>query len=591
MNKSWLKYGVMLLALCMVLFLTKHEVGGPNDAARMATIQALVEQHTFALDSSILVSNVDIMSRNGHAYSDKPPMLQFLGAIAYSPLYHMGIQFGNHYNIVYYLLTFLLAGIPYLIILYLMLNLLEMFNVSTFNWFIMYLLTAMGTLLFPFSFTFNNHLLTAMFIMMASYLWITSEKQHAAIKHLPLWLGILTAFAVTLELPTGGICLIGFFVLVLLHHRKDWYVYILGACIPLAVHFILNYHQTGDMIPAYLHKEFYQFKDSFWGGELGKKRMFGASIPGQYFHMLIGYRGLFLFSPILILGFYQAVKDSVCSRNYLRELGSLTVVLLLGTISSYAFQISDFGGGSYGLRWVIAAIPLLLFFTLRWLEENQSRVSRWSVMGLLAISLTIGWIGVYNPWPQNAVTPIPFLENIVYMTFHPPAPTTVIAEKILEHTSLDKGLAYYELGREAWKQNQLDTAVYYMKISLKYDPKPTLIYYQLGLLLDLSGHPEDAITTYQTLLKLEPDNTGAENNMAAFYLHAGRFDDAAALYQKIITQFPDKLNSRLAYSQVLLNQEKYPEALEQVRYVLKREPDNLSAQHLYTEIKSYIDRY
>jgi hypothetical protein len=107
---------VILCPLLTVLFFTQHHIGSPNDASRIATIQSLVEYHTFALDSVNLAAMVDVQKRNGHFQSDKPPMMQVLGAIVYYPLYKSGYTFDSHFSTVYYLLTLVLVGIPFVII-------------------------------------------------------------------------------------------------------------------------------------------------------------------------------------------------------------------------------------------------------------------------------------------------------------------------------------------------------------------------------------------------------------------------------------------------------------------------------------------
>ena len=113
---------VILCPLITVLFLTQHHIGSPNDESRMATIQALTEYHTFCFDSVHLEMGVDLMYRNGHYQSDKPPMMQILGALVYYPLYTLGFTFQSHFSLVYYLLTLILVGFPFVIICYLLFN-------------------------------------------------------------------------------------------------------------------------------------------------------------------------------------------------------------------------------------------------------------------------------------------------------------------------------------------------------------------------------------------------------------------------------------------------------------------------------------
>ena len=204
MPDNWLKWIFTGLALLTVLIFNQSHVGSPNDAARMATIQALAEQHTFSLDSVILKSDVDIMRRNGHNMSDKPPMLQFLAAVIYYPFYLVGIDFTHHYGWVYYFLTFIFSGLPYIGLVWLTGLILSKLGWNLSGKIVTLLLMGWGTIILPFAITFNNHLFTAFLILWGVY-WYGF---HLTGIHSKPWqwvlLGGILSLAFTLEFPTGG---------------------------------------------------------------------------------------------------------------------------------------------------------------------------------------------------------------------------------------------------------------------------------------------------------------------------------------------------------------------------------------------------
>ncbi len=585
-----LKWIIFLIPLLLVLIFTKKDVGSPNDAARMATIQAMVEQHTMALDHAILKSDVDIMMRNGHRYSDKPPLLQGMGALVYWPFYQVGIDISNHYGFIYYLLTFLLSGIPFVFLCGLSYAILDKVThnkvIAWAGWGIM--LT--GTIILPYAMTFNNHLMAALMILVAVGMYLSLDKQTLKKSLWVAGIGTFASLGIYLELPTGGLTFLGLGFLIGKKEPKYLWSYLGGAILPSVAHFSLNYWQTGDLVPAYLHKEFYQFNGSYWGGALGKKRLFGNSVAGQFFHMTLGYRGIFLFSPILLGGLWEMIQRSVKKEDIWRKPAVLGLILLFGTMASYAVQISDLGGGSYGLRWVIPALPLLILFTAFWIGRVFTPKKGVAGVGLLMVpSIIIAWIGVYNPWPQNAVTPIPFLENLSYMTFQGNNLSNPLAEFIAEKTSLDKGLAYYEMGREAWKQGNLNTAIAYMQKSLSRNPGHTLTYYQLGLLYDITGNPEKAFPVYEKLISLEPDNPGTYHNYAVALVHAKQYKKAEEMYKKALQLEPNRITSIIGLAGVLFLQERYPEAMAQIQIVLKTYPNSQSAQILYNQINLFLN--
>lgn len=85
---------IFFLFLFLFAVSTKRSVSSWNDASRMATIQALVEQGTLVIDDTMFVDlTSDIYLYQDHTYSSKPPALAVMGALVYVPLHLAGITF------------------------------------------------------------------------------------------------------------------------------------------------------------------------------------------------------------------------------------------------------------------------------------------------------------------------------------------------------------------------------------------------------------------------------------------------------------------------------------------------------------------
>ena len=306
--------------------------------------------------------------------------------------------------------------------------------------------------------------------------------------------------------------------------------------------------------------------------------------------MLIGYRGTFLFAPVLLFGLWEAVRDSIYETGWMQKLSWLALLIFIGTITSYAIQISDFGGGSYGLRWVIAVLPLFILLTGYWFHRNSALVGRLVFGLLLIISMLISIIGLYNSWPQNAVNPSPILENIVYMSFGPAAGNTHLANWIVETFSLDKGLSYYELAREAWRQEQIDSAVDYFKISIQKNPTQTLSYYQLGMLLDISYRSSEAIPVFQKLIELEPDNLGVRNNYGLALIHNGNYYEAEKVYRFVLSKDSTNFYTMLGLANCLRLETKYQDSLNLAKQTLQLYPESIEAKNLYNQIEESLSK-
>lgn len=88
-----------------------------NPASRLAAIQALVEQQTWAIDGVSLGSmTIDKVFLNGHFYSSKPPVLNLFGALLYAIIKPLsGWTFDSHLFQLGSLFGILLGTLPWLL--------------------------------------------------------------------------------------------------------------------------------------------------------------------------------------------------------------------------------------------------------------------------------------------------------------------------------------------------------------------------------------------------------------------------------------------------------------------------------------------
>ena len=101
----WL--GAAIFAL-FALTNAQSEIGmSGNEASRFATIQAVAEQHTFAIERTNF-RTVDKLFFDGHLYSDKPPFLAWAVGVALRPVLAVtGWNFYTHYHLLVYLVDLL----------------------------------------------------------------------------------------------------------------------------------------------------------------------------------------------------------------------------------------------------------------------------------------------------------------------------------------------------------------------------------------------------------------------------------------------------------------------------------------------------
>jgi hypothetical protein len=90
-----------------------------NDASRLATVECLVDYHTFAIDRSMWFEQTCDKIRprpDGPFFSHQPPVLALLLAAPYQGMQSVfGMRAAEHKGVFCYLLTFLSAGLAYIV--------------------------------------------------------------------------------------------------------------------------------------------------------------------------------------------------------------------------------------------------------------------------------------------------------------------------------------------------------------------------------------------------------------------------------------------------------------------------------------------
>ncbi|KPL09266.1 hypothetical protein AMJ85_06900 [candidate division BRC1 bacterium SM23_51] len=379
--RRWLWVACLLPLIVSVLF-ARHKVDSPNVSSRMDTIQSLVEQHSFGIDGSLNEYMVDVVKIDGRFYSDKPPLLSVLGAGVYLPLHAIAsLSFERHAPWLYPILTVLLVGVPLSVGLWLLARCLVLAGLSPRDTTTITFLTAAGTLFLPYAVTFNNHVAAATAITAALYCVLRAESDPERARRWSAAAGSLAAGAFNFDLAPGGAVLLGFAAVVLWHRKRlgDLVAYGAGAAGPMALYFYLNWLVTGDLAPIYLHPEWYEYDGSVLRSYDALKQPYAATIPGQYFHMLFGYRGIFVYSPVLLFGLWEALRQTAKRERY-KPHAIVALAATVVVVGAYAAQTPGMAGGSYGMRWLL---PMTQFWTI-WptLARRSGRPPRRRSIGL-----------------------------------------------------------------------------------------------------------------------------------------------------------------------------------------------------------------
>jgi hypothetical protein len=393
-----------VIGIFMVLFALSTKFGpySWNDASRLATIQALVEHHTFSIDASAFSWTADKYLYQDHFYSDKPPILAIYGAVFYFLIHHiLKLSFYGQDKLTSYLVTlFTIGGLSCIGLLYFRKILVELFKTSQSWGNLVTLIAGAGTLILPYSTVFNNHTASGVLLLIGVYYLL----QTATIRH--LWFsGLFVSLAGGVDLNCFLFVPFAALLLALTRSMQASLIFCI-ACLPVIAMFLgLNLHTSGSIIPPAMNAALWDYPGSAFNpqnlsGVAGHKS--SAGLLSYAFHMLVGNRGLLSYTPILLFSCFSLAlivkQRSPLTLTYL-FIGMATV----GYLMLYISRTVNYSGYSFGIRWY-ANLMLILCLPIAHLEYQLKtvRVLRFLFIGVACLSFAIAIVGSYNPFtPDN----------------------------------------------------------------------------------------------------------------------------------------------------------------------------------------------
>lgn len=369
-------------ALVLMAILTHDRVFlAGNDASRFAQMEALVDYGHPYINESRYARTVDRVTIGGKDFSNKPPLLSLIGAGVYFLLEKAGgLSFAHDDAWVVYILTFLLVGVPGAWLVTLFHSSLRRHAAASPRaiWLATSALAA-GTLLTSFSGTMNNHTVTAALLFAAF---------DAALGGMAVAAGLWSALAACIDIVPGVLFIPVFALMLQDGARRRFAIPIAAGAATFAA---CNLWIVGSPLPAKMVR-----------GAVDHSSQFGASVAGVLLpdswiyplECLFGWHGFFTVSPVLAFGIAGLALAARAGRPLPRR-ECVALCLAMGAMAAgHVVFVGSYGGWSYGFRYLIPIIPLLLFFAPRAIERAP-----WLFTATLAISGLFAAIGAYNPWP------------------------------------------------------------------------------------------------------------------------------------------------------------------------------------------------
>jgi len=379
----------------------------------MATVQSLVESGSFIIDETAFIHTGDKVYINNHFYSDKPPIPSVFGAIAYFPLYHMGVRLHEGKSIAYYVVTLLTIKLFWVLGIIAFFYALRFTGLDAEKRLAMSLAFGIGSIYFSWSSTFNNNVLAASFISIAYLFHLKALNEETVNRNLGI-AGFFFLIAATSDYPTGIFYFL--FLLSILRSsslRSGVVFYILPIFITILPALAMNYCIHESVMPVQIVRSYFEYPGSPWigsdhlsGMQVNKVGYFAVYLLG----ILIGPRGFLLYNPLLFIALWGVFMTIRSRGPFYNE----AVVVSFGSavlVIYYALVTVNYSGLSYSIRWFVPLLPLLLFFLYPYFERyTEMRRCLFQVLFLIAITASV--IGVINPWTPRSISEVPIVANI-----------------------------------------------------------------------------------------------------------------------------------------------------------------------------------
>lgn len=414
-KKAWT---IFSLFLGLFALLTRPVATTSNDASRLATIESLVDFHTFIIDNSRFVWTIDKYFYQGHFYSDKPPILSIYGSFFYALLKLVGISFSNQLMLANILMVIGVVGVSTATGMIYLYKIFKFLAVEE-RWInVLLIIAGTGTLLLPYSTVFSNHVVSGS-LLVAGFYYLLRVKE--SIRY-----SLLSGLLITLA---GSIDVVAFIFLPFLavsffnKPLKSKIVFSLACALVLVIYFQLNLYTSGSLLPPSMNQSLWEYP----GSAFDRTNLSGLAYYSNFsdlltyaIHMIIGHRGLISYTPILVFSIFGFVKVFQNKQFKYRQEFLLILLASSAYVLMYILRSNNYSGDSYGVRWY-ANLMFLLCLPLAQISEEvkSSKIFRKAFIIVSCMSIFISFVGVNHPFvPVNEQHPSSFL-NALFYTFKP----------------------------------------------------------------------------------------------------------------------------------------------------------------------------
>lgn len=388
--------------------------GSWNDASRLATVESLIDRHTFVIDDSIYTSGtLDKLRINGHFYSDKSPVPALLMAGPYWLWQQAtGKSAADDSDAFCRLMTLTSSGLAYVVGVWCVFLVGGVVGLGLRARLILTASFGLCTVAPVYAQQVNNHILL---LGVAGPLMLLLASSPSALR--VFLVGLLGGLAYSIDLGVGPpllCCLAGW---VMWRYRTSWAVLLFGfGVLPFFVlHHVVNYQTGGTWKPANAVPEYLDYP----GSPFTSANMTGSwqhPNPGKFLvyslALLFGKKGfighnlpLFLCLP----GAWWLIRRRIAEMPEVL----FAVAWMGGTWLMYSAASNNSSGMCYGIRWFVPLLIPAYYLLALVLREWPEQINVLAILSAGGLLLSM-WMMFNGPWTGKMLLPLWPTQVIVF---------------------------------------------------------------------------------------------------------------------------------------------------------------------------------
>ena len=381
---------------------------GDTVTSRLATVYALVHDGTWRIDRPAdLPPNpfepqcVDKVMVNGRLVSSKPPLLSLLMTGEYVVLRAVAGLNLDHKNDLRPILNFMvltLCQASFAIGMAFCAAAVSLFIRNPLRAAVPLVLLAFASPLPGYAQQLNNHTPAAAALMAALYFALalgTGKRPPAAWRFVAF--GFCSGLVFGFDLPVVVFAAVAGLLLAWQFPRQTLLWAPVGALLPLLLHCGGLWMATGGILPVQMRGATYLYESSYWRNPLGIDAL-NEPRALYLFHITFGRFGLFLLFPALLAAVWGMGETLRRGPSQLRIPVGLTACAFLVLTAYYVKSTNNYGGASYGFRWYIGSVPVLLLLGIPLFDRLRSPLG-WGTLACAGIvSGYSAWECLQAPW-------------------------------------------------------------------------------------------------------------------------------------------------------------------------------------------------